>query len=164
MGPIISSFQPIHESYSLNIGQMLKEFSQQETISTISVLEELTSHLADELPSDQNQRTYISNSEQTHLINIMLEPPIKVFRAQFSSSISSSDYDESDLSPINVIPLQSIPLETTPNVEPIQPNLVQTEYPVQSETGQEIQDQPIPEPQNLPQPEQEIPTQTIPET
>lgn len=90
----------------------------------------------------------------------MLEPPIEVSNTKSSSSSSSSNSSALDLSPLKIIPLQSIPLETTPSIEPIQPNLIQTKIPVPYETEQVIQDQQIPEPQNLPQPKQELLTQT----
>lgn len=50
MALVISSPQLTHESDSPNIGQMIKDFSQQETGPITSVLEELSSHLIGELP------------------------------------------------------------------------------------------------------------------
>lgn len=66
-------------------------------------------------------------------------------------------------SPLNIIPIPTIPLKTTPFVEHVQPNLLQTKITIQSETEREILNKPIPKPQKLPQPEQEIPSQHSPE-
>lgn len=145
----MSSPKPISKSETvvsnyLNTGQMTKDFTQYEIVPRASVLEESISHLAGELPSEQNHLTCLSNFNQPQPLNIMFEPPIEVSNSKSTSS--SSDSDESYFSPIKAIPLQTIPLETTTSdtqqnvqttfVKSDLTNLVQPENQVQSETEQ----------------------------
>ena len=62
-------------SNSHNIGQMLKDFSQQEIFPKVFVLEEMISHQVGELPNEQNHLACLSDSVQPQPLKFMFEPP-----------------------------------------------------------------------------------------
>lgn len=68
-GPIMPYLEQSCESKTAtsdsdNIGQMFKDFIQQEIVPSTSVLDNLTSHLAGELPYEQNQLVCLSDFDQ----------------------------------------------------------------------------------------------------